>query len=232
MDPRPDRLEWTPAGMVRPKPLRVLVADDERVSARRLEAVLQGLGHEVTLVRDGATAWTAFEADRYPLVITDWVMPEVDGLELVRRIRRAQRRPGDYTWVIVLTARGDGAVEGLQAGADDFVVKPFAVAELQARLRVGERVLRIKAELAERVRALEATLEHVRRLEGLLPICAYCKNIRDEGSTWQPVEAFVAQRSQASFSHSICPSCHSKHVAPLLAEHRKKNPPPSGPPPG
>jgi phosphoserine phosphatase RsbU/P len=70
----------------------------------------------------------------------------------------------------------------------------------------------------------------VQRLEGLLPICSYCKNIRDKESAWQPVEAYVAQRSDASFSHSICPTCYAKHMAPLMEEHRRKNPPP--PPPG
>lgn len=207
-------------------PLRVLVAEDEPVSGKRLELVLRGLGHDVTVARDGASAWAIFQSGRFPMVITDWVMPELDGLELVRRIRGAQQDPGDYTWVIVLTGREDGVIEGLEAGADDFVAKPFAVGELQARVNVGRRVLGIKAELAERVRTLEATLEHVRRLEGLLPICSYCKSIRDKDNTWHSVEEFVAQRSEASFSHSICPCCYQQHMAPLLEEHRKRKGPP------
>lgn len=210
------------------QPLRILVAEDEPVSGKRLELVLRGLGHDVTVARDGAAAWATFQAERFAMVITDWVMPQVDGLELVRRVRAAQEGPGDYTWVIMLTGREDGMVEGLEAGADDFVAKPFAVGELQARVKVGQRVLGIKAELAERVRALEATLEHVQRLEGLLPICSYCKNIRDKENAWHSVEEFVAQRSEASFSHSICPSCYQRHMAPLMAEHRKKPPPPPG----
>lgn len=212
-------------------PVRVLVAEDEPVSAKRLELILRGLGYDVTMTRDGAQCWTAFQSGRYAMVITDWVMPEVDGLELVRRIRAAQKGPGSYTWVIMLTGREGGMVECLEAGADDFVPKPFATGELQARMKVGLRVLGIKAELADRVVALEAALEHVQRLEGLLPICSYCKNIRDKESAWHSVEDFVAQRSEASFSHSICPSCYKQHMAPLMAEHRKRNaPPPPSPP--
>lgn len=209
-----------------PATLRILVAEDEPVSGKRLELTLRALGHEVTVTRDGEAAWQAFQGGRFPMVITDWVMPDVDGLELVRRVRAGQRGPGDYTWMILLTGREDGMVEGLEAGADDFIPKPCAPAELRARIEVGRRVLGIKAELAERVRALEATLEHVRRLEGLLPICSYCKNIRDKQDAWHSVEEFVAQRSQVSFSHSICPSCYTQHVAPLMAEHRRKKPPP------
>ncbi|MCO5169680.1 MAG: response regulator transcription factor [Planctomycetes bacterium] len=209
--------------------MKILVAEDEPVSGKRLELTLRALGHEVTVTRDGEAAWQTFQAGRFPMVITDWVMPGVDGLELVRRVRAGQEGPGDYTWMILLTGREDGMVEGLEAGADDFIPKPCAPAELRARIEVGRRVLGIKAELAARVRALEATLEHVRRLEGLLPICSYCKNIRDKQDAWHSVEEYVAQRSQASFSHSICPTCYRQHVAPLMAEHRKKNPPPAPP---
>jgi phosphoserine phosphatase RsbU/P len=212
-----------------PTPLvaRALIAEDEPVTAKKLELVLRALGYQTTVAVDGDAAWEAFQAERYSMVITDWMMPKVDGLELVRRIRAAQQRPGDYAWVIMLTGREDGMVECLQAGADDFVPKSFAVAELHARLRVGLRVLGIKAELDERVRALEEAMARVQRLEGLLPICSYCKNIRDKANAWQSVETFVAQRSEASFSHSICPSCYAKHMAPLMEEHRRKS---AGPP--
>lgn len=211
-------------------PLRILVAEDEPVSAKRLELILRKLGHDVTVSHDGAQAWTAFQSGRYPMVITDWVMPEVDGLELTRRIRAAQDGPGSYTWVIMLTGREGGMVEGLEAGADDFFAKPFEPGELQARIKVGLRVLGIKADLADRVVALEAALAHVQRLEGLLPICSYCKNIRDKESAWHSVEDYVTKRSEVSFSHSICPGCYQKHMAPLMAEHKKRNPPPPPPP--
>jgi sigma-B regulation protein RsbU (phosphoserine phosphatase) len=205
--------------------VRVLVAEDEPVTAKKLQLVLEQLGHEVTVAVDGDAAWSAFGAGPFAMVITDWMMPKLDGLELVRRIRARQQGPGDYSWVIMLTGREGGMVESLEAGADDFVAKPFAVGELQARLKVGTRVLGIKAELAERVRALEDALARVQRLEGLLPICSYCKNIRDKENAWQSVETYVAQRSEASFSHSICPTCYQKHMAPLMDEHRRKNPP-------
>jgi sigma-B regulation protein RsbU (phosphoserine phosphatase) len=124
----------------------------------------------------------------------------VDGLELIRRIRSAEREK--YTYIIVLTSR-DGKqdfIEGINAGADDFASKPISPAELEARLRVAERVLGLQAD--------------VRKLEGLLPICSYCKKIRSPNDTWQQIESYIAQRSEAEFSHGICPECYETKVVP------------------
>jgi sigma-B regulation protein RsbU (phosphoserine phosphatase) len=133
---------------------RVLIADDDPISRRLLERTLQQWGYEVTAARDGAEAWRLFEERGFPLVITDWVMPRMDGLELVRRIRGGSR--AGYVFVILLAAASHRreVVEGLAAGADDFVSKPFDRDELRARLRVGERITRLEQALVERNRVL------------------------------------------------------------------------------
>jgi sigma-B regulation protein RsbU (phosphoserine phosphatase) len=134
--------------------MRVLIADDDPISRRLLQRTLQQWGYEVTVARDGNEAWKLFEERDFPLVISDWVMPGLDGLELVRRIR-ACPRPG-YVFIILLTAntRKREMVEGLAAGADDFVTKPFDHHELRVRLRGGERVLRLEQALLEQNRVL------------------------------------------------------------------------------
>src|SRR5439155_4831059 len=98
-------------------------------------------------------------------------------------------------------------VTGLQAGADDYITKPFDRGELQARLQVGRRIVELQKGLADRVRELEAALSRVRQLQGLLPICAWCKKIRDDQNYWHQVETYIGSHSDARFSHGICPDC-------------------------
>jgi two-component system NtrC family sensor kinase len=137
--------------------MRILIADDEPVSRRLLQSHLQKWEYEVTAVADGAEAWRLFEAGEYPIVITDWTMPEVDGAELIRRIRAAPRP--SYVYTVLLTARSqkEDLVEGMEAGADDFLTKPFDRDELRVRLRAAERILGLEHSLAEQNRVLRET---------------------------------------------------------------------------
>ncbi len=135
-------------------------------------------------------------------------MADVDGLELSRLIRGAGRAP--YTYIILLTVmQGKGAyLEGMRAGVDDYIEKPFDPDMLGARLRVAERILGLQTQ--------------VRRLEGLLPICMYCKNIRDGDEAWVPIEVYIGRRSDASFSHGVCPSCLTAVGEPQLDRWRRE----------
>ncbi len=199
--------------------MRILIADDDVVSRRLLERTLEEWGYEVTVARDGAEAWETLAGEHPPqLAVLDWMMPGLDGPELCRRTRALEAQVPVY--FILLTARAERAdvVAGLEAGADDYIVKPFDKAELRARLHVGARVLQLQVSLADRVRELEDALSKVKLLQGLLPICAYCKRVRDDRNYWQQVESYVTDRSSARFSHSICPSCYEREVRPQLEE--------------
>jgi two-component system NtrC family sensor kinase len=137
--------------------MKILIADDDSVSRRLLQNYLQKWGYEVTPAQDGAEAWRLFENDLFPMVITDWMMPEIDGSGLIRRIR-ASPRPG-YVYAILLTAKSqkEDLVEGMEAGADDFLTKPFDRDELRVRLRAGERIIRLEHHLRETQTALIQT---------------------------------------------------------------------------
>jgi DNA-binding response OmpR family regulator len=191
-------------------PLRVLVADDDRTTTMILAAALQRWNCEVTVAADGAAAWEFLTTRRPGMAILDWMMPSVDGPTLCRQIREHEDLAGMY--VLLLTSRGSRAdlVAGLDAGADDYLTKPVDREELRARVHVGMRVATLQTRLQERVGELQAALEQVTRLEGLLPICSYCKNIRSEGDTWQQMEQYIAEHSDAEFSHSICPTCYER----------------------
>jgi sigma-B regulation protein RsbU (phosphoserine phosphatase) len=198
-------------------PLRVLVADDEPVSRTVVAAMLRKSGYDVQIVADGEQAWAALQRPDPPhLAVVDWMMPGIDGVEVCRRLRRLET--STPTYVILLTSRDAAAdiVEGLHAGADDYVTKPPHEEELLARVSVGARVISLQQTLADRVRKLEEALSNVKQLQGLLPICSYCKRIRDDQNYWQQVESYITVHSGVQFSHSYCPDCFEKYVQPQL----------------
>lgn len=197
--------------------LQVLVADDEPVSRTVVGAMLKKAGYLVTYAPDGEKAWEQLNTSQPPaLALLDWEMPGLQGPEVVERIRgRASHAP---TYVILLTSRDSSAdiVSGLRAGADDYVCKPANEDELIARVNVGRRVVQLQIALADRVRSLEEALANVRALQTLLPMCAYCKSIRNDQNYWEKVETYFTQHSGVSFTHSYCPTCYDRFVRPEL----------------
>ena len=199
--------------------MEILIADDDSVARMLLDSVLENWGHQVVVVNDGQQAWDILSQPGAPrIAIVDWMMPRIDGPELCRRIRRTQETLGLY--VILLTSRRDPAdiISGLQAGADDYIVKPFEPEELRARLGVGLRVVALQNSLTAKITELKQALAQVHTLQGLIPICAYCKRIRNEAEFWERVESYITARSDARFSHGICPDCVKKVSAELGPE--------------
>lgn len=197
--------------------MRVLLAEDDAVSRRVVETFLARWGFEVVAVSDGDEAWRILQGRDAPnLIILDWMMPGVGGVELCRRVREGGHPLPAY--IILLTARTsrEDVVSGLESGADDYITKPFHSEELRARVRGGVRIVELQTSLARRVRELEEALASVRLLQGLLPICSYCKKIRNDQNYWQQVDAYISEHSDAVFSHGICPDCFDKIVSPQL----------------
>jgi len=181
--------------------MNVLIAEDDPVTRMLLKQLLMSGGYEVTESEDGASAWKVLQSIRIPVVISDWQMPDLQGPDLCRKIRS---RGGDYIYFIMLTSNTGRSsyLAAMDAGVDDFLTKPLDAIELQCRLRVAERILGLRHE--------------VQRLEGLLPICSYCKRIRDENQNWSSLEGYIEKRSKAEFSHGICPDCYKKHIEPAV----------------
>ena len=187
--------------------MKILAAEDDAVARAVLKKALEKLGHEVLLANDGEAAWELVQQDLVRVVVSDWMMPLADGLELCRRIRR--RVGSEYVYFILVTARdasADNQTEAADAGVDDFLTKPLDVSELWTRLRVAERILRYTTQ--------------VQQLEELLPICSYCKKIRDDQNYWQQIEGYISERTGSDFSHSVCPDCYTRVVMPELEKLR------------
>ena len=199
--------------------MRILVAEDDSVTRRILETTLAGLGWDVVTAKDGNAAWEVFQTlkgtNAPELAVMDWMMPGVEGIEICRRLRATSGF--EFVYVILVTSRGDKGdlSEGLAAGANDYIEKPFDLVELEARVRVGERMVRLQTSLSARVTELEEALEHVRRLQGLLPICSYCKKVRNEANYWEQVDSYLTSHLDLELTHGICPDCTEKLVKEL-----------------
>jgi DNA-binding response OmpR family regulator len=186
--------------------MHILIAEDDAVTARILDQLCRSWGFETTMVKDGPASLAELQKTDGPqLALLDWMMPGIDGPEVCRRMREN----GGTRYAILLTAKTDQSdiVAGLDAGADDYLVKPFDPAELHARIKAGMRIIDLQQRLAAHVAELEEALGNVRRLSGLLPICSYCKAIRDDSDYWHRVEEYVTEHADVKFSHGICPKC-------------------------
>jgi DNA-binding response OmpR family regulator len=196
--------------------VKILLAEDDPMFALLLQRLLQG-EYEVLLARDGVEAWEALLAQGAPqLAVLDWLMPRMDGIEVCRRVRHQPDMASTY--MILLTSRDHikDILAGFEAGADDYLVKPCDPEELRARVRVGRRVVELQSALAAHVAQLQQALASVRQLQGLLPICSYCKRIRNDQNYWEQLETYVSDHSEANFSHGICPSCYQSIMKPQL----------------
>jgi sigma-B regulation protein RsbU (phosphoserine phosphatase) len=199
--------------------VRILVAEDDPVTRRILETSLGRLGWDVITASDGASAWRILEnldgQNPPELVLLDWMMPGMDGIEICRKLRST---PGfELVYIILLTSRADteDLAMGLMAGANDYITKPFHPAELESRVRGGERMVKLQTSLSVRIKELEEALGEVKRLQGLLPICSYCKKVRNEANYWEQVESYFSSHSDLDFTHSICPVCTEKMLKEL-----------------
>ncbi len=190
---------------------RILIAEDHYVSRHLLERNLTNWGFQVVSAENGAKAAEILQSDDAPsLAILDWMMPEMDGIEVCSRVRANTSRP--YIYLLLLTAKSqkEEIAAGLEAGADDYVIKPFDPDELRARLKVGQRVVELERTLAKRIDDLETALDDVQKLKRLLPICMYCKSIRDDGAYWHQIDSYIHAHTGTDFSHGVCPACMDK----------------------
>jgi CheY-like chemotaxis protein len=191
--------------ILQPTRSRILLAEDDPVSARILQAALSKFGYDPMIARDGVEAWEQFDREPVRLIVSDWMMPGLDGLALCEKVRARPQTP--YTYFILLTANhtsADNYKLAAAAGVDDFLTKPLDREAIRMRLCVAERILRYTAE--------------IRQLEEMIPICAYCHKVRDQDDYWDKVETYIQKKTGSTFSHGACPECYEKEMSKLQTE--------------
>lgn len=182
--------------------MKILIAEDDLISRKVLLLTLQQQGHEVLAASDGAEAWAMFDREPVRVVVSDWMMPNLDGLDLCRRIRDRPQTP--YTFFIILTAAhtsNDDYTLAMDSGIDDFLTKPLNREMLRTRLHMAERILRYTTEIS--------------LLQELIPMCSYCQKVRDGADYWERVDTYIKARTGARFSHGVCPECFAEQVKNL-----------------
>ncbi len=185
-----------------PKQSTILIAEDDPVSARILEAALLKFGYQPVIARHGLEAWERFDEQPVRVIVSDWMMPRMDGLAFCEKVRARAQTP--YTYFILLTANQTSAENhelASAAGVDDFLAKPLDREVIRTRLRVAERILRYTAE--------------IRQLQEMIPICTYCHKVRDTHDYWDRVESYIQKETGSRFSHGACPECYDKEIARL-----------------
>jgi phosphoserine phosphatase RsbU/P len=185
-----------------PKRTKILVVEDDPISSIILKTVLEKLGYETVVARDGNEAWNEFNKEPVRLIVSDWMMPDMDGLELCEKVRARPKTL--YTYFILLTANRtspENYALATAAGVDDFLTKPIDREAIRMRLGVAERILRYTAE--------------IRQLKELIPICVYCRKVSDEHDYWERVETYIQKETGSRFSHGACPECCEKEMERL-----------------
>lgn len=198
--------------------MNILIAEDDAVSRRILEQTLTNWKYDVTVAKDGEEAWEILQRSDAPmLAILDNMMPGMDGFEICRRVRKLPGTQSPYLLLLTAMSAKDDVVRGIEAGANDYLTKPFHREELRVRVGVGVQMLNLQATLFERVREVEAALAQVKQLQGILPMCSYCRQVRNDDDYWQKVEGYISDNTDIQFSHGICPDCYVKVEADLDA---------------
>lgn len=176
--------------------MQALIVDDDEDFAALLELQLAGRGFDVEVASSGEAGWALLEERNFPVALIDWGLPDLDGLGLCRRVRRRRNRP--YTHVILVTTRTGrrSYLEGMEAGADDFLEKPLDFELLEARLAVARRVLQLH--------------EDMRALTQILPLCSSCHKIKEDDGSWQRLDLYITAHTGTAFSHGYCPQCYER----------------------
>jgi sigma-B regulation protein RsbU (phosphoserine phosphatase) len=205
-----------------PLEAKVLIVEDDVFFQRVLQKRLEAEGYKVLLAGDGREGMKAIVTWEPDVVLSDWMMPEVDGLELCQSVKTGLKDAAPY--FILLTAKGElsDRLLGLQTGADDYVVKPCDHSEILARVRAGVRIVKLTQQLRTAVTELQmanaeltSTRESVEDLGEQMPICSYCRRVQESDGSWQDMEQVLSRRLGVDTSHEVCPDCAAS-VTPLL----------------
>lgn len=196
--------------MIERKTPEILVVDDIPANVQIISLMLKTKGYKVISALGGKQALQAVRDIPPDLILLDINMPEMDGYEVCKQLKADEALKDIPVIFITGLTETEDMVKAFSMGAVDYIAKPFQVEEVCARVKTHLRLRRLQIELSTSVNELQKALADIRTLRGIIPICANCKNIRDDAGAWQEVENYVKEHSDADFSHSLCPACAQK----------------------
>ncbi|MDZ4183766.1 MAG: response regulator [Desulfuromonadales bacterium] len=200
----------------------ILIIDDDQNQRKTLTDIIAAKGYQTLMAADGAAGLAVLQENPVNLVLTDLGLPDISGIDILSEVKSLYPE----IQVIILTgiATVDSAVEATNLGAFSYLRKPYDIDQLLLQIQRAiekqrvEEELRLSRQLLEdKVTELEATLARVKQLEGILPICMYCKKIRNDQEDWQQMEEYISQHSEANFSHGLCPECYKQQLKEFQA---------------
>jgi DNA-binding NtrC family response regulator len=191
----------------------ILIIDDDRVVRQGISFFLEDFGYHILTAENGRVGVDLFERQEVDLVLVDLRMPEMGGLEVLDRI--TQNSP--YTPLIVLTGATmiSDAIDAMKHGAWDYLVKPINdSSQLTDAIENGLSKARLKKE--QFLKKVQEALDGIKMLKGIIPMCSFCKKIRDTDNNWEDIDVYIVKNSQAIVSHSLCPACAKKHYPEIF----------------
>ncbi|OHD17399.1 MAG: hypothetical protein A2087_07465 [Spirochaetes bacterium GWD1_61_31] len=203
---------------------KILVVDDIALNIEIVLNILGESGCELLTANSGSSALELIQNSQPDLILLDIMMPDIDGFSVLSRIK--QHPSTKDIPVIFLTSIDEmqSLIEGFKLGAVDYIKKPFNPYELQARVKAHLELKQARTALEQKNRELQEALNAIKTLEGLIPICAGCKKIRDDDGYWHSVEEYISDHSTANFTHSLCKECIKKLYPDYAEEILGSNP--------
>jgi DNA-binding NtrC family response regulator len=184
---------------------RIMVIDDDPNLRKSLADILRLKGYETVSAENGMEGLALLQHNPVCLALIDIGLPDISGVEVLKRIK------ADFpsTEVIILTGNAtlDSAIEAANGGAFSYLIKPYDINQLMLNIRRAVEKRQAEEDRERLILELKAALAKVKQLEGIIPICSYCKKIRDDKESWQQLESYITNHSEAFFSHGICPEC-------------------------
>lgn len=184
----------------------ILIIDDDPNLRKTLADILRAKGYELLAAKNGTEGLALLERNAVNLVLIDLGLPDISGLEVLHRVK------ADYpaTEAIILTGNAalDSAIEAANSGAFSYLSKPYDIDQLILSIQRAVEKRQAEEDRERLILELQAALAKVKQLEGIIPICSYCKKIRDDKESWQQLESYISDHSEALFSHGICPECY------------------------
>jgi DNA-binding response OmpR family regulator len=192
--------------------IEILIAENDKTIQITLKSLCKSWNYNVIITDNGNDAWGILQELNTPhIAIIDRIIPGMNGIDICKEIRNMKTNVPKYIILFSTLNSKKHIIEGFEAGADDYIARPFLSDELRLRIKAGERIVKLQTSLTDNINRLEDALTHIKTLQGILPVCCICHRIRNDQESWQRIEKYLGEHTNIQLSHTFCPDCAKKH---------------------